>query len=201
MTNGDDPTQAGGQPTPAPEPEETVTIDRKRLILMTLGGLGLAALIGGGLALALGGGDTKDEKQATGTTSTSTSSTSTSTSTTTTTAPSGGGGGGGGGGPTNNAPVVNVSLNKPSTQSCTPSEDPNFPTPPVEVTVSWSTTNATETVLSVDGPGAYGTYGPSASQGFSYGCGDATHTFTVTAKGPGGQTQQSVQFTINNTSQ
>jgi hypothetical protein len=52
-------------------------------------------------------------------------------------------------------------------------------------------------VLSVDGPGAYGTYGPSGSANFTYGCADASHTFMVTAKGPNGQTQKTITVTIN----
>lgn len=204
MTNGDDPTQVGGEPIPPDD--DTVTVDRRRLILMVIGGLILALVIGGGLALALGGGDdSKDQKKASGSTSTS-SSTSTSTSTSTTTSATQPGGGGGGGGNPNQPVITSLSASQGNNPPCSPDlNDPSAPfdspTDPIAFTVSWSTSNASQTVLSVDGPGTYGTYGPSGSVNFSYDCSDATHTFKVTAYGPNGEqdgvAEQTISVTIN----
>lgn len=208
MTNGDDPTQVGGQPIPPDD--DSVTVDRRRLILMAVAGIVLALVIGGGLAVALGGGDDgKNEHKAAGASSTS-SSTSTSTSTSTTTSstqPSGGGGGNGGGGGSSNQPTItSLSASQGNNPPCSPDlNDPSAPfdspTDPIAFTVSWSTSNASQTVLSVDGPGAYGTYGPSGSANFTYDCSDASHTFKVTAYGPNGEqdgvAEKTITVTIN----
>jgi hypothetical protein len=64
--------------------------------------------------------------------------------------------------------------------------DATVPTP--TVTLSWATQNATGVDLSVDGPGIYGSYGPSGSTTLNVPCNGATHTYMLTAKGSNGQT-------------
>ena len=60
--------------------------------------------------------------------------------------------------------------------------------PAVPAVVSWHVTGATGVTLSVDGPGLYGSYGPTGSQEFNFGCGGPvgsteTHTYTLTTTG------------------
>jgi hypothetical protein len=166
------------------------------LVILVVG-----VVIGGGIAIA-GGGDGDDETA---------DSTSTSSSSSTTIATQGSGGGsssGGGGGGTTTTTATNddpkidsLATSSGSPATCTPDNPMGFdsPTDPYNVTVSWSTSNATQTVLSVDGPGEYGTYGAAASVNFSFGCsGSQTHTFMITAKGPNGpDATRTISFTIN----
>ena len=56
------------------------------------------------------------------------------------------------------------------------------------VTLTWATQNASGVDLSVDGPGLYGSYGPSGSQTLTVTCNGSTHTYQLTAKGAQGQT-------------
>jgi hypothetical protein len=52
---------------------------------------------------------------------------------------------------------------------------------------SWTTTNATKTMISIDGPGGYKTYGPNDSDSLPFSCSSA-HTFLLTAYGHDGST-------------
>lgn len=196
MSTGDDPTLA----SPPPEPErgggsgddgdsdgDGEDRDRRRL-MVALGAAGaLVLLLLIALVVVLVSGDGDDSDVSTAATSTS-SSTSTST-TSTTVAP-----------PTTSPTTKPAPPATPSVQNLT--VNPNFvacyQNTTKDVTVSWSSQNATQTVLSVDGPGAYGTYGPSGSQMLNVQCESTTHHYTVTAKGPGGQgtANASLQVTV-----
>ena len=164
----------------------------RRLIWYFVGGALLIGLLAGALVVALAGGD--DDKVATDTTSTS----STSTSTTTTAPPNNGNNGNGNGNngnggttqPPNPVPQVTSLSSNPNFKACDPSLG-SF-----NVTVSWTTQDATQAVLSVDGPGPYGTYGPSGSQTLNVACQQAQHTYTITAKGPGGEASKTITFNV-----
>jgi hypothetical protein len=93
------------------------------------------------------------------------------------------------GGNSNNA--VNISsFNVPSTVNCSG---------PTTIGVSWSTTNATQVILSIDGSVPYKTYsGPSGADTVPFACNGATHRYTITAKSSTGaqstQTQTVTQI-------
>ncbi len=58
----------------------------------------------------------------------------------------------------------------------------------VPAIVSWQVTGATGVDLSVDGPGLFGSFGPSGSQSFNFSCGGPvgsteTHSYTLTTTG------------------
>ncbi len=132
---------------------------------------GLVVLSGAAVAACGGGGGNK----ATTTTSTTTAATGT-----------GGGSSGGGGGGTSSGPSI-VSFGVPSKVTCTTA---------TTIKVSWSTTKATEVVLSIDGPGPYKTYpGPSGSDSVPFACDGHPHTYMITAKGPAGQVTRTVTVT------
>ena len=103
----------------------------------------------------------------TSTSSTSTSSTSsTSTSTTSTTKAA-------------SNPVITLFTATPSPAPC-PSTS--------EVSLNWTTQNAVNVDVSIDGPGKYATYGPSGPQLVPFSCGSSSHSYTLTARGASGQT-------------
>jgi len=56
-----------------------------------------------------------------------------------------------------------------------------------EFTASWSTTDAVEVTISIDGPGIYDTYPADGEASLPFNCSSA-HTFLLTAVGEGGQT-------------
>ena len=56
----------------------------------------------------------------------------------------------------------------------------------VDLTLSWTTLGATSVVVSIDGPGAYNTFGPNGSETVGYSC-PGPHTYMLTAKNAGGQ--------------
>ena len=61
-----------------------------------------------------------------------------------------------------------------------------MPAADTSVTIEWATADATRVDLSVDGPGVYqSNIGTDGSIQVPYGC-PGPHTFTLTAKGPGG---------------
>ena len=95
--------------------------------------------------------------------------------------------------PTGTAPVIDRFSSSPASKSCNPATESSFP-----VNLAWSTSNSTGTTLHVDGPGLYASYGPTASQVLNYPCEDTTHTFLLKANGPGGSTQKTITFTIDN---
>jgi hypothetical protein len=91
------------------------------------------------------------------------------------------------GGNSNNA--VNISsFNVPSTVNCSG---------PTTIGVSWSTTNATQVVLSIDGSVPYKTYtGPTGADTVPFACNGAPHRYTITAKSStGGQATQTQTVT------
>jgi hypothetical protein len=61
-------------------------------------------------------------------------------------------------------------------------------TVPPTTTLTWTSQRASGVDLSVDGPGLYKSYGPSGSDTLNVPCDGKNHTYTVTAKGAGGQT-------------
>jgi uncharacterized protein YceK len=70
-----------------------------------------------------------------------------------------------------------VSLDMPSHVMCTG---------PTTITVSWSYAHANSLTISIDGPGAYDTYGPSGSASLPFACDGNAHSYTFTAHGPAG---------------
>jgi hypothetical protein len=92
------------------------------------------------------------------------------------------------GGPT--SPLV---VNAPPPPNCLLSEAPPFggpkpSTPNPDVTISWTTPNATSVDVSVDGPGVYKTYpGSKGSDEFPFVC-PGPHTYVITAHEPNGVT-------------
>jgi hypothetical protein len=55
-----------------------------------------------------------------------------------------------------------------------------------EFTASWTTTNAVDVTISIDGPGAYASYPANGSTSLPFNC-SSSHTFLLTANGHGGQ--------------
>jgi hypothetical protein len=170
-----------GEPAGPPPGDGDEEPDNRKWLWGILAALGVIVL---GVVIALlvtGGGDDGDKTAASSSTSTSvssststsTSSTTTSTSSTTaTTAPG--------------APVITAFTAAPSPFPCTP---PNGG----QITITWSTQNATGVNLSIDGPGVFASYGPQGQQQVPFaGCSTA-HTYTLTAKG---SNNQQVQQTI-----
>ena len=159
--------------------------DRRKIWMIVAGVLVLGLLVGVLIAVLAGGGDdSNDEAGGSSTSSSSTTSSSTSSTTQATT-------------PTTTAPTQPPTTG-PQITSLT--ANPNFvvctSSTPASTTIAWSTSNANQTTLSIDGPGIYGTYGPSGSVNSSPGCPpddqQVTHSYTVTAKGPGGQTEKTI---------
>jgi hypothetical protein len=148
--------------------------DNRKWLWGALAALGVI-ILGVVIALLLSGDG--DERAATTTTSTSsTSSTSTSTtsssttsSTTTTTV--------------SNAPQIISFAVTPNPAVC-----PNASTT-IQVTLTWTTTNALGVSVSIDGPGKYADYGANGSAQVPFAC-SGSHSYTLTANGAGGQTTQ-----------
>lgn len=86
-----------------------------------------------------------------------------------------------------NAPVI-TSYTSSTTSIACPASDVSTTVPTPTVTLTWATQNATGVDLSVDGPGVYGSYGPSGSTTLNVPCNGAPHTYLLTAKGSNGQT-------------
>lgn len=61
-------------------------------------------------------------------------------------------------------------------------------TGPTTMTVSWSYQDARSLTISIDGPGAYGTYGPTGSDALPFACEGKPHHYPFIATGPGGTT-------------
>jgi hypothetical protein len=91
------------------------------------------------------------------------------------------------GGNSNNAVAIS-SFNVPSTVPCSG---------PTTIGVSWSTTNATQVVLSIDGSVPYKTYtGATGADTVPFTCNGAPHQYTITAKSStGGQATQTQTVT------
>jgi hypothetical protein len=81
--------------------------------------------------------------------------------------------------PAGPAPTI-TSFHTPDTIDC---HNGNFQT----FSAGWTTTNATRTTISIDGPGIYKTYGPNANESLPFNCSSA-HSFTLTAFGANGKT-------------
>jgi hypothetical protein len=93
------------------------------------------------------------------------------------------------GGNSNSAVTIN-SFNVPSTVPCAG---------PTTIGVSWTTTNATQVVLSIDGTVPYKTYpGATGADTVPFACNGAPHRYTITAKsstsGQATQTQTVTQL-------
>jgi hypothetical protein len=185
MTNGPE------EPGAPVEPE--ASDDRWRRIAFAIGALLVVLAIVVVVLLLSDKGDGDNTKAAA--TSTSTTVTTTPTTTQAPTTNSGGTGTGSGGTtattapPTSpsNAPVI-TSYTSSTTSIACPASDVSTTLPPPTVTLSWATQNATGVDLSVDGPGVYGSNGPSGSTTLNVACNGATHTYLLTAKGSNGQT-------------
>ena len=146
---------------------------------LSRGALALGLSLGGIVMLAAVmvacGGDSGDKKAAT-----------TRSTTTTTTAVAGGAGGSGGGGGGSSKPTI-ASFNVPTTVNCAS---------PTTINISWSTSNATQVAISIDGPGPYKYYsGPSGSDSVPFACDGNPHTYMITAKNSSGQTTRTVTVT------
>jgi hypothetical protein len=91
------------------------------------------------------------------------------------------------GGNSNNAVAIN-SFNVPSTVPCSG---------PTTIGVSWTTSNATQVVLSIDGTVPYKTYpGATGADTVPFACNGAPHRYTLTAKSSSGaQTTQTQTVT------
>jgi hypothetical protein len=141
-------------------------------MVFLLGGIVMLAAV-----MVACGGDGGDKKATTRST------------TTTTTAVAGGAGGsagGGGGGGGSSKPTI-ASFNVPTTVNCSS---------PTTINISWSTSNATQVVISIDGPGPYKTYsGPSGADSVPFACDGNPHTYMITAKNSSGQTTRTVTVT------
>jgi len=162
----------------------------RRSMLWYLVGAGLlvGVLAGALVAILAGGDDSVSTEQASATSSTSSTTRTTGVPVTA---------------PPQTSPKTNPTTTNPQNQPKVDSfaASPNFITCANEldsksVTLSWTTTNATQVVLSVDGPGAYGTYGPDASQSVGYPCPpkgqQATHSYLITAENGSAQVQKSI---------
>jgi hypothetical protein len=77
------------------------------------------------------------------------------------------------------APVI-TSFTTPDTIDC---HNGNFQM----FTAKWTTTNATKTTISIDGPGVFQAFGPNDTASLPFSCTSA-HTFLLTAFGQNGQT-------------
>jgi hypothetical protein len=86
-----------------------------------------------------------------------------------------------------------VSIGAPPSVSASISVSPTTATAPGSVTVSWSSANAT--AVSVAGPGVASS-SASGSQAVG-GLPAGSHTYTITAQGPGGPVTQSATVTVN----
>ena len=182
----------GGYPpsTGAPEPQ------RRNTGLLVVGALVALVVVAGGFFL-LGSRSSSPEDEAneilaasrsgqsSTTTGASTSSDPAPESTVAGQAPSGGNSGGNSGGgapapaPSGPAPVI-TSFVTPESIDCHNGNNQMF-------SASWTTTNATKTMISIDGPGLYKNYAPNDSDSFPFGCSSA-HTFLLTAYGHDGTT-------------
>jgi hypothetical protein len=152
--------------------------------------LSLAALAVCSLLLASCSGDSSDSARHVAATRATTTTTGVASTTPSTVAPATTGQGGGGGSATTTAappppttagpakPTITM-LNMPGTVSCTSS---------TTITASWSYANATSLTISIDGPGAYNTYGPTGSDALPFACDGNPHKYTFAATGPGGTT-------------
>ncbi|QXC59894.1 hypothetical protein KSP35_16135 [Aquihabitans sp. G128] len=97
-------------------------------------------------------------------------------------------------GSTNNGPKpVIYSFDTPENIDCHNGNLQDF-------SASWTTQNATKTTISIDGPGVYKTYGPNDSDSLPFNC-SSSHTFLLTAYGPGGTTTKSITLQPRNVQQ
>jgi hypothetical protein len=162
------------EPTPPIGPGSGAPDDRRWLWIA----LAVVGVIVVGVVVALlvsGGGDGGNATPATSTTasapSTSTSSSTSTTSTSTTVPPTTQPG----------APVITSFTATPSPFPCSGPGDSG------QVTLNWTTTNATGVSVSIDGPGIFGSFGPSGTRQVPFATCSSAHTYTLTARGQGNQ--------------
>jgi hypothetical protein len=86
-----------------------------------------------------------------------------------------------------------VSIGAPPSVSASISVSPTTATAPGSVTVSWSSANATAVSVAGTGVASSSSSGSQAVGGLPAG----SHTYTITAQGPGGPVTQSVTVTVN----
>jgi len=64
-----------------------------------------------------------------------------------------------------------------------------------QVTLTWATSGATSVTVSIDGPGIYDTYAATGSVQVPFACGDAKHTYLLTALGGPSPVQKTIVVT------
>jgi hypothetical protein len=85
------------------------------------------------------------------------------------------------------APVITSFTAAPSPFPCSGTGDSG------QVTLNWTTTNATGVSISIDGPGVFGSFGPSGSRQVPFASCTSAHVYTLTARGQGNtQVQQTI---------
>ncbi len=156
----------GGSPGGGGEEES----DPRRLWFIAGGVLVVGLLIGAVIAFAAGGDDKKESATTTSSSSTTTSSTVTSTSTSSTSTTT-----------TAAGPQILQLVGVPSPVNCPGNGDD------VNLTLTWATANTTGVTISIDGPGVFGSYGPTDSKQFPFVCPATSHTYLLTANGQNGQ--------------
>jgi cytoskeletal protein RodZ len=183
----------GSPPPPIPPEPGTVPPDEEppgkgRLIAIVLAVFVIGLIIGGLIIYFTRDTGSKTDTVGTTTSSSSTtSSTTTSTSSTTTTKPTSTSSSTTSSTTKPAVPVIN-NFTVPATADCT------LPSP-VQLSVSWNASDATEVSISIDGPGVYKTYpGGSGADAVPFSC-PGPHTYLLTAKGPGGTATKTVTVT------
>jgi hypothetical protein len=174
----------GGGPVDGDATDGEEGDDRRKWLWGALAALGVI-LLGVLIALLVSGGGDGNKKAPTTTTThaTTTTSTSTTTTTTTTTPPTTQPG----------APVITTfSSNPASTVSCPNTSDT------VQVTLSWTTTNASGVSITIDG-GATQSFAASGSAALPFNCGGNAHSYALTAHGANNQ-NTSKTITLQRTS-
>ncbi|HEX7522486.1 MAG TPA: hypothetical protein VF441_10575 [Acidimicrobiia bacterium] len=155
--------------------------DRRKLWWI-LGGVLAAGLIVG-IVIALATSDSGSNKTAT----TASSSTTTSSTTTSTTGPS----------TTTSSSTTSTTAQpaKPIINSFTVPNSVNCPSNSgsVMINVAWGTSNSTSVTLSIDGPVIYKSYpGSTGSDSVPFACSNASNSYLLTAKGPGGDATSTI---------
>ena len=149
---------------------------------------GAAAILVLGAGLASCGSDKKADDEETSSITGRLETTTTTSGSDTTTKQSGSNGGGttsggsssGGGGSSSGSTPTIGSFTTPENVDC---HNGNLQ----QVSVSWTTTNATKVTISIDGPGVYDTYPANGSTSLPFNC-SSSHTWLLTAYGSDGST-------------
>jgi hypothetical protein len=150
---------------------------------------GAAAVLVLGAGLTACGSDKKaDEEETSSVTGRLETTTTTASSSDTTTKQSGSNGGGTSSGGSSSGGGGSSSGSTPTIGSFTTPEDVDCHNGNLQqVSVSWTTTNATKVTISIDGPGVYDTYPANGSTSLPFNC-SSSHTWLLTAYGSDGST-------------